>query len=667
MTDIDAETLAIAREEAIECLERIEANLLALEGNRYDSALLDALFRDAHSVKGASSMVGWNHVSSIAHRMEDQLEVAREGGELPREQVDPLLQATDALRRAVDVATGADEPALAGPTSPQPTQIEPVELEQVRAQPAPAERARLGGAPAAARAGQRSLDGSQRAMRVPAEKVDRMLDAVGEAALHQRRLEHIVGQRIAASGDENAVDELDRGERLLNELQDAVISMRTLPLDTVTAPFPRAVREIAVAEGKEADLVIRGGDTQLDRVILEGIADPVVHLLRNSVAHGIEPPDERERAGKPRRGRIELRAEQRGGLVAIEVADDGRGVSEELLARAADAGSLTEVLAAPGVSTAVEVSDLAGRGVGLDAVKNHVEMLGGSIEVRSEPGQTTVRMLLPITLAVLGVLLCERAGQPYGVPMASVQEIVTVTETASLGGRPSLDHRGQTIPITDLATAIGASERLLTPPSPALVLASATRTVAVACDRVLGDRELVVKSLGPLLAGIPGYLGAGIIEDGRVALILDPNRLLEMPWQRGAPLAATVAQARAPGVLVVDDQFSVRQLQRSILESAGYRVDTARHGREALEKIVAGADVDLVVTDLQMPEMDGLELLRAIRSDASHESLPVAIVTSNGSEEDRRRGAAEGADAYIVKSEFNQQALLETIERLVGR
>jgi two-component system chemotaxis sensor kinase CheA len=215
---------------------------------------------------------------------------------------------------------------------------------------------------------------------------------------------------------------------------------------------------------------------------------------------------------------------------------------------------------------------------------------------------------------------------------------------------------------------VGGEAPALPQPPPAVVLASATRAVAVAVDRVLGDRELVVKGLGPLLAGAPSYLGAGILEDGRVALILDPNRLLEMPSRSAASITAAQPERRAaPKVLVVDDQFSVRQLQRSILEAAGYRVDTARHGREALQRIAADPELEMVLTDIQMPEMDGFELLGAIRQDPEHEALPVAIVTSKGSEADRQRGAEAGADAYIVKEEFNQQALLETIGRLVGR
>ncbi|MEA2124845.1 MAG: two-component system, chemotaxis family, sensor kinase CheA, partial [Solirubrobacteraceae bacterium] len=384
MSTPDPQIVALAREEIHEAVERMEQVLLALEGASPPPDALDALFRDAHSIKGTAGMVGLDAAADVAREVEQLLEECRSSGSDPRELVAPLLKAVDGIRTGGPSAAPAPVAAPVAPTAPAPP----------------------------------------RAIRVGAEKVDRMLDAVGETVLHHRRLEHEL-QKSAATGATD--EELSIGERLLTELQDAVLEMRTLPLDTITAPYPRAVRDLALTEGKEVELVITGGDTQLDRLILEGVSDSIIHLARNSIAHGIERPEERTLQGKPRVGRLELRAEQRGSMVAIELADDGHGVPAELLARAAETGSLVDLLAAPGFSTADEVSEIAGRGVGLDAVKAHVERLGGSLEVSSEPGVgTVVTMLLPLTLALLRVLLCERGGERYCLPLSAVREVVTV-------------------------------------------------------------------------------------------------------------------------------------------------------------------------------------------------------------------------------------------------
>ncbi|HWH96720.1 MAG TPA: response regulator [Baekduia sp.] len=672
MNDPTPDITEMVRAEAGDALERIEATLLALEGGSAHPDAIDAMFRDAHSIKGTASMVGWTGVAAIARAMEDRLEACRERGRFETELADPMLRATDALRRALAgdaeaAAAVADELGDADAAAVTPS------ARSRPAEPAPtADRADagLGKRRVAAAPGTPPRGVEGRAIRVAAEKIDRMLDAVGETVLHHRRLEHELGQRVLADGESLAEEELDLGERLLGELQDSVIEMRTLPLSSITAGYPRAVRDIAAADGKQVELVITGAETQLDRVILEGISDTITHLLRNAVAHGIESPDARQAAGKPRSGRIELRAEQREGMVAIEVADDGRGVSAELLASATDAESLTDLLTRPGFSTAAKVSDLAGRGVGLDAVKRNVEHLGGSLEVRSEPGQgANVIVLLPLTLALLRVLMCERGGQVFGVPLAGVREVVAVTDTVSMGGRPLLALRGMSVALSDLAAVMGASSPPLPPSPTAIVLALAGRVAAVQCDRVLGDQEVVMKSLGPLLAEVAGYLGAAILGDGRLVLILDPNHLLKTQAASPPPVRQSTGPGthEAPNVLVVDDQFTVRELQRSILETAGYRVETAINGREALERIGRPPDVDMVLTDIQMPEMNGFELLKAIRRQPDRASLPVVIVTSLGAEEDRRRGAEEGADAYMAKDEFDQHTLLETVGRLVGR
>jgi two-component system chemotaxis sensor kinase CheA len=620
MSAMDAQILEVFFAEAGERVDRMVELLMGIEDGSAPSDAVDAIFREAHSVKGSAGMVGLDRPRAIAHELEDELNRARGAGALGREQVEPLLRLADELRRSL-----GDTPA------------EPV---------APA--------PAAA------------TIRMPAEKVDRLLDAVGESALQMGRLEHVLDR---TAGDGTAAWELDRGRALFSELQRAAIDMRTLPLSSITGRYPRAVRDIAAATGKEVALVIEGTDTQLDRVILEGLGDALAHLLRNAVAHGIEAPEERRRAGKPAAGRVRMSAEQRGNVVAVDVSDDGRGVSAALLEQARAAGSLVDVLAAPGFSTAPEVSDVAGRGVGLDAVKEHVEALGGSMEIESVTGAgTTIRLLLPYSVALTRVLMIERDGHPFGVPLAAVEEVVVIAETLALGGREALELRGRPVPLADLSAVLGARTRPLPERARALVVRASGRRRAIACDGVLGEHEVVVKSLGPLLAGVPGYLGAAIVDDGAIAPILDPAWLAAREGSAApAIVAAQPAAAAAPKVLVVDDQFTVRELQRSILEAAGYRVTLARDGREAYAQVGADAEIDLVVTDVNMPEMDGFQLLEAIRRDPRRSALPVVLLTSLGNEEDRRRGAEAGADAHIVKDQFDQRALLDTLDRLLSR
>ncbi len=648
--EVPADLVQIFREEAAEHLDGIVACLLAVESGRASAQTTDALFRHAHSIKGNAGMVGLQEAGVIANAIEDVLEAARAAGALSPLLTEPLLHATDALRRAVAGERGVAPAAVRALAAGRPEDGPAAE------NGIPAEH----GAPDVA---------TPRSIRVAAHTVDRMLDAVGETVLHHRRLEHMLND-APRQADEVIAQEVDRGERLLDELQETVLELRMVPLSSIANPFPRAVRDLAAAEGKQVDLQITGAETQLDRVLLDGMSGAINHLLRNAVAHGIEPPDARERAGKPRRGAIELHAQPRGGQVAIQVRDDGGGVPAAAVAEGARRGSLVDVLAEAGFSTAEEVSEIAGRGVGLDAVKRQVESVGGSLAIETEPGiGTTTTLLLPVTLALLRVLIVRRGGQRFGLPLASVAEVVAVEHVMTLGGRPSILVGERSLALCDLAGVLGIVAPDLPRVSRALVVDAANGRLAVGCEEVIGEQEIVVKPLGRSLAGVSGYLGAAILGDGAVVLVLDPAHLVrQAPHVSAAVVGATAAppQEQASKVLVVDDQFTVRELQRSILRASGYRVEVACDGREALDALGAADDFDLVVTDLQMPEMDGLELLAAIRADPDRSSLPVVVVTSRGSEEDRRRGAQAGADAYIVKDEFDQQALLETVRRLVG-
>jgi two-component system chemotaxis sensor kinase CheA len=513
---------------------------------------------------------------------------------------------------------------------------------------------------------------------VPAGKIDRMLDLVGEVVLNHRRLTHSAS---AVTGlPEDVQRRLSTEQQLLGELTDSAVRMRTLPVSAITGPLPRAIRDLAQAAGKQVEFAVTGGDTELDRAILESLAEPLTHLLRNAVSHGIEPPDERRRAGKPACGRLELRALPRGSLVEITVKDDGRGIAAATAEEAEREGSLTDVLARPGYSTAVEVTDLAGRGVGMDAVQAYARAVGGALKVRSQPGHgLEATLVLPLALAQLEVLLLGRGTGVYGIPIAAVDEVVLVTETRSVQGQRTVPVRGHPVPLADLAAVLGLTAPAL-PARPAAVIVSAGgRRVAIECDRLIGAEEVVVKPLSPL-AQADGCLGATILGDGRVALLIEPGLVTRRHGPRAIPPAAqesleaheAVASANGSAaahqpdkILVVEDSFTVRELQRSIFEAAGYRVATAEDGHDALAVLQRDPEIALVVSDLDMPGLDGLGLTRAVRADPDRSALPVIIVTARGSEQVRQRGVAAGVNVFMAKGQFDQRELLDTVGKLV--
>ncbi len=517
-----------------------------------------------------------------------------------------------------------------------------------------------------------------------------MLDLVGEVVLNHRRLAHSVG--AVAGLPEDVERRLSAEQQLLGELTDSAVRMRTLPVSAITGPLPRAIRDIAQAAGKQVEFIVTGGDTELDRAILESLAEPLTHLLRNAVSHGIEPPGDRVRAGKPACGRLELRAVPRGSLVEISVIDDGRGIAPGTAEEAEREGSLTDVLARPGYSTAAEVTHLAGRGVGMDAVQAYARSVGGTLEVHSQPGQgLAATLVLPLALSQLEVLLLRRGPEVYGLPVAAVDEVLLVTETRSVQGQRTVPVRGHPVPLADIAVVLGLTAPPL-PPQPAAVIVSAGgRRVAIECDLLIGAEEVVVKPLGPL-AQADGCLGATILGDGRVALLIEPGlftrrggagALTAPPAQPAAAPANGAAPATPPArdpstepaaepgarqpdkILVVEDSFTVRELQRSIFEAAGYRVATAEDGHDALAVLHRDPEIALVVSDLDMPGLDGLGLTRAVRADPDRSALPVIIVTARGTEQVRQQGLAAGANAFMAKAQFDQRELLATVGRLV--
>jgi two-component system, chemotaxis family, sensor kinase CheA len=437
--------------------------------------------------------------------------------------------------------------------------------------------------------------------------------------------------------------------------------------------------------------------------VLEQVADPLLHLVRNAIDHGIEPPEARLAAGKPRYGTVRVHATQLGSEVVVTVADDGRGIDlAQVRQRAGEAGDALDgvgddeaiyAIFRSGLSTAAAVSEVSGRGVGLDVVRASLASVRGRVEVHSEPGSgSEFRLSVPITLAVLPCLLVEAAGRRFGIPMQSVVSAEAAGWSEDhVEGQVVIRVRDTILPVSDLADTLGVSADPGEAPasdSPAVVLASMTRRHAFGVDALLGQRNLVVKELGRLLPRLALLAGASLEPDGSILLVLDVSGLVDRArWARSAAgpgrsgdgsggagraaggasraSAALPSPAGPASVLVVDDTAVVRELERSILEGAGYRVRTAADGRLALAAL-ADTPADLVVTDVEMPNCDGLELTRAIRAEPGLAGLPVVVVTSRSSEADRRLAMEAGADAYLVKGELDQRTLLEVVGRLLG-
>ena len=669
-------------EEATTRLSRLSEQLLQLESRGSDPELVTSIFRDAHTLKGGSAMVGLPDVRRVAHAMEEVLEPIRSGDRTADAAlIDALLAAVDGIRDLVPLTVaGGDGSAIAEvleatlldaaagarkPTSPPaPTSTSAPAPDPG---PAPTPAAPVGDA----------------TLRVPVERVDELVRLVGEAAAGVLRVGRLLTERLDV--DAFSLSELRDLSRVINTLQERTMRARMVPVATMVEPLHRAVRDAARATGKEVRWEARGTDTELDRNVLEQIADPLMHLVRNAVDHGLELPAERVAAGKPAAGVVRFHAMQLGSEVIVAISDDGRGIDVErvrakaITAGRAGAGDLSDedaldLIFAPGLSTADEVSELSGRGVGLDVVRTNLDALRGRVEVRTTPGQgSEFRVRVPITLAVLPCLLVSAADQAYAIPMHSVSIALAGRdiESATVAGRPVLVLDGEPVPLSSLAATLGTGPAT---EGPAVVLTGLATRHAFQVDELLGQRDVVVKGLGRLVPRLPSVAGASVETDGSILLVLDPVGVVDHARHTRPPAAAASGSAMpadnvpAPErgtVLVVDDALTVRELQRSILERAGYTVLTAGDGLEALARL-ADTEVDIVLTDVEMPNMDGFALTEAIRSRPALAGLPVVILTSRSSDEDRRRGLEAGADAYVVKSAFDQVGLIDAVERLLG-
>jgi len=479
---------------------------------------------------------------------------------------------------------------------------------------------------------------------------------------------------------------------LADKLQADIAAVRMLPFDTILGPFQRMVRDLARDSGKEVELVIQGAGVELDKHVLEALKDPLMHLLRNAVDHGIELPATRVAAGKLPKGTITLNVTSRGNDIQVSVGDDGRGIDPDLVRqRALEAGIIgaTEaetlspdeaaaLIFVPRFSTASQVTTISGRGVGLDVVQQRIEGLRGRIWLENTPGQGAIfHMVVPVSLTRIHCLLVRIGAEVYAVPLTAVARISALgeDEVFFVDNRPMIRVSNRPTPLIHLADVLERSgpRGALDETTPILVLRSTERAVAFIVDELLNEQELVLKALGAELSRVRNVAGAALLGTGEVVIVLNTSDLIKSA-RRSGPLEPPNAVARTPipaderpplpHILIVDDSLTTRTLEKNILEAAGYHVRTATDGEEALRALIE-EPCHIIVTDVEMPNMDGFELTQRVKEDARWRHIPVILVTSRDSSADRERGYRAGADAYLVKTRFDQDELLQMIEQMV--
>jgi chemotaxis protein histidine kinase CheA/ActR/RegA family two-component response regulator len=684
-------------EEATEYLDAIDEAVGVLEGRPADAAALSLLLRRLHTLKGSAGSVDLPDLSRGAHVVEDRVVAIRDAGRSPSaNELEELATGVADLRELLSLV--ARQVHGSSPAAKVPPATE-------RA----ADRER--------RSAERRSDAMH--IRVEVDQVDALMDAVGELVIDRTRIarraleiEGCVREvarlrevlRIAAENGmtdpatmadlaselDDAVAALERASTGMNDdhehlrrtsqvLKDGLEQVRMMEVGRLFARLGTPLREMARRTGRRLELTTSGERTAIDKAVVERIAEPLLHLLRNAVAHGIEPVELRRARGKPEVGRVEVSARQRGAEIILDIADDGAGVDLHEVRRAlvrARRRTAEEAAAMPdaevmavifdhGVSTRSEVDDMAGRGVGLDAVKEAVEALGGVIGCASTPGRgTRFTIRLPLTTAIARALLFKVGGHVYAVPAANVVETghVAMADVHTSADGQRLAIGGRELPLVRLGVLLGEPA----PPGPtsrraAVVLSSDGGYFAATCDKLIGPREIVVKGLGPLLSGLELFSGATVSGAGKVQLLFDVEALAACAGRTALDERPPFREsAGATRVLLADDSHSVREAARMMLAQGGYAVETVPDGWEAWE-LLQDRRFDLLLTDGEMPRLDGYELAARVRRHPHLSDMAVVVMTSRPPEEARTRARDAGADVFVEKP-LGRAQLLQAVD-----
>ncbi|MDL0082247.1 chemotaxis protein CheW [Helicobacter sp. XJK30-2] len=772
--------------EAFEMVDQLDQDLVELESNPEDLELLNRIFRVAHTIKGSSSFLNFDILTSLTHNMEDVLNKARRDElKITPDVMDVVLLSIDlmkALLQAIrdsgtDANSGIDisdavtklqaisqgsspvaeapepsaKPAKPQETTPQsdpsnPLADEPdkdyahmssdeVEAEierllqkrqeadkQMRAQKrasgqasdvqapkAPAEAPaptattpakpspKTEGKPAAGKDEGKVATSVEQTVRVDVRRLDNLMNLIGELVLGKNRLIKIYGDVEERYDGEKFLEELNQVvssiSSVTTDLQLAVMKTRMQPVGKVFNKFPRMVRDLSRELKKSIDLVITGEETELDKSIVEEIGDPLIHIIRNSCDHGVESPEDRKALGKLEIRRVDLKAYNEGNHIVIEITDDGKGLDAEMLKLKAiekglisekEADSMTDkeafgIIFKPGFSTAKTISNVSGRGVGMDVVKTNVEKLNGIIEIDSEKGVgTTFKLKIPLTLAIIQALLVGAQEEYYAIPLSSVIETVRIgqDEIYSVDGKSVLRLRDEVLSLVRLADIFGVDSVLETASEVyVVIIALAEQKIGVIVDYLIGQEEVVIKSLGYYLKSTRGIAGATVRGDGKITLIVDVAAMMEMAKEVKVSINAVMEEAQsskaktAPSdyiVLAIDDSNTDRAIMKKCLKTLGVTVLEASNGLEGLE-IVKNSDkpLDAVLVDIEMPKMDGYTFAAEVRKYNKFKNLPLIAVTSRTSKTDRMRGVESGMTEYITKP-YTPEYLVNVVKRNIN-
>ena len=783
--------------EAFEMVEQLDQDLVELESNPEDLDLLNRIFRVAHTIKGSSSFLNFDILTSLTHHMEDVLNKARRAElKITPDVMDVVLQSvdlmkgllsairdngtdansgidiTDIVKRLQEVSgdggneetpapessAGATAETNAGDSKPaeqvastadNPLADEPdldyssMSGEQVEAEierllkkrqeadkarreelkkrglapnvQAPSEpkeepaAAKAAPKPAAAttaakpKAGAKKEDGSapatnvEQTVRVDVRRLDHLMNLIGELVLGKNRLIKIYSDVEERYDGEKFLEELNQVvssiSSITTDLQLAVMKTRMQPVGKVFNKFPRMVRDLSRELNKNIDLIITGEETEVDKSIVEEIGDPLVHIIRNSCDHGVESPEERQALGKPAIGTVQLKAYNEGNHIVIEVTDDGKGLDAQMLKqkaiekgliseREADAMSDKEafgIIFKPGFSTAKSITNVSGRGVGMDVVKTNIEKLSGIIEIESEKGVgTTQKLKIPLTLAIMQALLVGVQEEYYAIPLSSVIETVRISqdEIYTVDGKSVLRSRDEVLSLVRLADIFKVDSVLEAMNEVYVVIIGlADQKIGVIVDYLVGQEEVVIKSLGYYLKGIEGITGATVRGDGKITLIVDVAGMMNMAKSMKVNINKMLDEVESQKVknspsdyvvLAIDDSSTDRAIMKKCLKTLGVTVLEASNGLEALDIVKNGdKQLDAVLVDIEMPKMDGYTFASEVRKYNKFRNLPLIAVTSRNSKTDRMRGVESGMTEYITKP-YTPEYLVNVVKRNIN-